>query len=192
MTDIIYLDNGATSFPKPEEVYVAMDRFFRRAGVNPGRSGYDLCIEAGELLEDTRALLTRFFHGTDPNRLVFGYNSTDALNLIVLGHAAGGRPRHQHDPRAQLRAAAPLARGPGQGGRGRLPPLRQPRLRRSRTISGKNSGPIPAWSSSTTAPTSSARSNPSRRSGACAASGTSRSPSTRLRPPARFPWTWRR
>ena len=85
MTDIIYLDNGATSFPKPEEVYVAMDRFFRRAGVNPGRSGYDLCIEAGELLEDTRALLTRFFHGTDPNRLVFGYNSTDALNLTVWG-----------------------------------------------------------------------------------------------------------
>ncbi len=85
MTDIIYLDNGATSFPKPEEVYVAMDKFFRRAGVNPGRSGYDLCVEAGELLEDTRALLTRFFHGTDPNRLVFGYNSTDALNLIVWG-----------------------------------------------------------------------------------------------------------
>jgi cysteine desulfurase family protein len=90
MTEIIYLDNGATSFPKPEEVYVAMDRFFRRAGVNPGRSGYDLCIEAGELLEDTRALLSRFFHGTDPNRLVFGYNSTDALNLIVWGMLQDG------------------------------------------------------------------------------------------------------
>ena len=85
MTDIIYLDNGATSFPKPEEVYVAMDQFFRRAGVNPGRSGYDLCIEAGEMLEGTRELLAKFFHGTDPNRLVFGYNSTDALNLIVWG-----------------------------------------------------------------------------------------------------------
>ena len=90
MTEIIYLDNGATSFPKPEEVYVAMDRFFRRAGVNPGRSGYDLCIEAGELLEDTRALLSKFFHGTDPNRLVFGYNSTDALNLIVWGMLQDG------------------------------------------------------------------------------------------------------
>jgi cysteine desulfurase/selenocysteine lyase len=85
MPDMIYLDNGATSYPKPEEVYVAMDQFFRRAGVNPGRSGYDLCIEAGELLEDTRAQLTRFFNGTDPDRLVFGYNSTDALNLIIWG-----------------------------------------------------------------------------------------------------------
>lgn len=85
MPDMIYLDNGATSYPKPEEVYTAMDKFFRRAGVNPGRSGYDLCIEAGELLEDTRAMLTRFFNGTDPDRLVFGYNSTDALNLIIWG-----------------------------------------------------------------------------------------------------------
>jgi cysteine desulfurase/selenocysteine lyase len=82
---IIYLDNGATSYPKPESVYTFMDAFFRRAGVNPGRSGYDLCIEAGEMVEDTRKQLTRFFNGTDPNRLCFAYNSTDALNLIIFG-----------------------------------------------------------------------------------------------------------
>jgi cysteine desulfurase/selenocysteine lyase len=82
---IIYLDNGATSFPKPESVYVFMNEFFRRAGVNPGRSGYDLCMEAGEMVEETRKMLTRFFNGTDPNRLCFAYNSTDALNLAIFG-----------------------------------------------------------------------------------------------------------
>jgi len=87
---IIYLDNGATSYPKPESVYVFMDAFFRRAGVNPGRSGYDLCMEAGEMVEETRKMLTRFFNGTDPNRLCFSYNSTDALNLAIFGLLKAG------------------------------------------------------------------------------------------------------
>lgn len=82
---MIYLDNGATSFPKPPEVYEFMDKFYRNAGVNPGRSGFDLCIEAGSLVDETRKLLCAFFGGTDPNRLVFGYNSTDALNLAIFG-----------------------------------------------------------------------------------------------------------
>ncbi|MBS1226202.1 MAG: uncharacterized protein H6R32_136, partial [Candidatus Aminicenantes bacterium] len=85
MSKLIFLDNGATSFPKPEEVYTYMDHFYRNFGVNPGRSGYDLCMEAGLVVEETRKLLTQFFHGTDPNRLCFGYNSTDALNLIISG-----------------------------------------------------------------------------------------------------------
>ncbi len=85
MSSFIFLDNGATSYPKPEDVYVFMDTFYRRAGVNPGRSGYDLCLEAGEVVENTRKQLTRFFNGTDPNRLCFGYNSTDALNLALWG-----------------------------------------------------------------------------------------------------------
>ena len=85
MSKLIFLDNGATSFPKPEEVYTYMDHFYRNFGVNPGRSGYDLCMEAGLVVEDTRKLLTGFFNGTDPNRLCFGYNSTDALNLVISG-----------------------------------------------------------------------------------------------------------
>jgi len=85
MDHLIYLDNAATSFPKPEETYVFMDQFYRRFGVNPGRSGYDLCIEAGQMLEHTRRLLTTFFNGTDWTRLVFSYNSTDALNLALFG-----------------------------------------------------------------------------------------------------------
>lgn len=87
---LIYLDNAATSFPKPEETYAFMDSFFRTHGVNPGRSGYDLCMETGQLVDDTRKLLTRFFNGTDPNRLVFAYNSTDALNLALYGLISPG------------------------------------------------------------------------------------------------------
>ena len=82
---MIYLDNAATSFPKPESVYVFMDQFYRSHGVNPGRSGYDLCMETGQLVDDTRKQLTRFFNGTDSDRLVFTYNSTDALNLALFG-----------------------------------------------------------------------------------------------------------
>ncbi len=82
---MIYLDNGATSFPKPEEVYEFMDSFYREFGVSPGRSGYDLCMETGELVEITRAMMAKFFNGKDTNRLCFSYNSTDALNLIING-----------------------------------------------------------------------------------------------------------
>ncbi|MGB2804946.1 MAG: aminotransferase class V-fold PLP-dependent enzyme, partial [Candidatus Zixiibacteriota bacterium] len=85
MEKLIYLDSGATTFPKPEEVYVAMDKSFRDFGVNPGRSGYDLCMVAGSIVEETRKLLTKFFNGTDPDRLIFAYNATDALNLAIFG-----------------------------------------------------------------------------------------------------------
>ena len=88
--NVIYLDNGATSYPKPQEVYEYMDTFYRSAGVNPGRSGFDLCLEAGSLVDDTRHLLCDFFGGTDPNRLVFSYNSTDALNLAIWGSVQAG------------------------------------------------------------------------------------------------------
>ncbi len=85
MKDFIYLDNGATSYPKPEEVYTHMDQYYRRLGVNPGRSGYDICVEAGEVVENARKTLTNFFNGRDQNRLCFSYNATDALNLIIFG-----------------------------------------------------------------------------------------------------------
>ncbi len=85
MDKLIYLDYGATSFPKPEEVYQQMDSFYRNYGVNPGRSGYDMCMMAGNMVETTRQLMTSFFNGTDPNRLIFTLNATDALNLAIFG-----------------------------------------------------------------------------------------------------------
>jgi cysteine desulfurase family protein len=87
MDELIYLDNAATAWPKPENVYKFMDQFYRKTGVNPGRSGFDMAIEAGNILENLRKRLTKFFGGDQdaPERLCFGYNATDALNLIVSG-----------------------------------------------------------------------------------------------------------
>ncbi|MFC1679352.1 aminotransferase class V-fold PLP-dependent enzyme [Elusimicrobiota bacterium] len=85
MAKLIYLDNGATTFPKPEKVYTFMDEWYRRLGVNPGRAGFDMCLEAGSVVDETRTLLKDFFNGKDRNRLCFSYNSTDALNLIIYG-----------------------------------------------------------------------------------------------------------
>jgi cysteine desulfurase family protein len=83
MTDFVYLDNAATTFPKPPEVIQFMCDFYQTRGVNPGRTGFDLALEAEETLADGRRALTEFFGGGDPNRLVFSYNVTDALNLLI-------------------------------------------------------------------------------------------------------------
>ena len=85
MSKLIYLDNSATSFPKPDIVYEFMCDFYREHGVNPGRSGFDAAIETGEGVFNTRKLLTEMFNGKDPNRLTFSYNATDSLNLILCG-----------------------------------------------------------------------------------------------------------
>jgi cysteine desulfurase family protein len=83
MAEFVYLDNAATTFPKPAEVIEYMGDFYRTRGVNPGRTGFDLALEAEETLADARRELTDFFGGGDPNRLVFSYNVTDALNLLI-------------------------------------------------------------------------------------------------------------
>ncbi len=90
--DLIYLDNAATSWPKPDNVYKYMIDFYRDCGVNPGRSGFDKAIEAGNILENLRLRLTRFFGGDEdtPQRLCFGYNATDALNIILQGTLNSG------------------------------------------------------------------------------------------------------
>ena len=83
MSDFVYLDNAATTFPKPPEVIQAACDFYSTRGVNPGRTGFDLALEAEETLTGARQALTDFFGGTDRNRLVFSYNVTDALNLLI-------------------------------------------------------------------------------------------------------------
>lgn len=87
LEDLIYLDNAATSWPKPDKVYSYMVDFYRQCGVNPGRSGFDKAIEAGNIVEGLRQRLTRFFGGDEkhPEQLCFSYNATDALNLIIQG-----------------------------------------------------------------------------------------------------------
>ncbi|HRZ42773.1 MAG TPA: aminotransferase class V-fold PLP-dependent enzyme [Bacteroidales bacterium] len=87
---MIYLDNSATSFPKPESVYSFMDQFYRTHGVSPGRSGFDAAIETEEFVGATRRLLMNLFNGDDPNRLTFSYNASDSLNNIIQGLAMPG------------------------------------------------------------------------------------------------------
>ncbi len=83
MADFVYLDNAATTFPKPDAVIDFMTDFYRTRGVNPGRTGFDLALEAEEVIADARRSLCGFFRGSDPNRLVFSLNVTDALNLLI-------------------------------------------------------------------------------------------------------------
>jgi cysteine desulfurase / selenocysteine lyase len=87
---MIYLDNAATSFPKPEGVYQALDRFARQSLANPGRAGHKMALVAEHALDDARHLLNQLFHGEGPERFVFTLNCTDALNMAFKGVLAEG------------------------------------------------------------------------------------------------------
>ncbi len=85
-----YLDNAATSFPKPEPVYQAMDRFARSSLANPGRAGHKMALASEHILDDGRHRLNRFFNGRNPERFVFTLNCTDALNMAFKGVLQAG------------------------------------------------------------------------------------------------------
>ena len=87
---MIYLDNAATSFPKPEGVYAALDRFARTSLANPGRAGHKMALAAEHALDDGRHRLNRLFNGRGPDRWVFTLNGTDALNMAIKGTLADG------------------------------------------------------------------------------------------------------
>jgi cysteine desulfurase/selenocysteine lyase len=82
---MIYLDNAATSWPKPPGVIEAMVRFMEQVGANPGRSGHRRSVEAGRLVYHTREALADLFHLADPLRIVLTPNVTYALNLVLRG-----------------------------------------------------------------------------------------------------------
>lgn len=86
MKEHYYLNNGTTTWPKPEPVYRFMDDFFRRYGVNPGRSGDEMALEAEKMTVETRRLLASFFgFPGDFERVVFTQNATDSLNIALRG-----------------------------------------------------------------------------------------------------------
>src|SRR3954454_5382417 len=87
---MIYLDNAATSFPKPESVYQALDRFARHDLANPGRAGHKMALAAERALDNARHLLNQLFHGQAPERFVFTLNCTDALNMAFKGVLSQG------------------------------------------------------------------------------------------------------
>jgi cysteine desulfurase family protein len=85
MTDRIYLDNAATSWPKPEAVYRAVDHYQRAVGGPNGRSGYREALEANRIVERARRGVAELIGVRDPSRVVFGFNGTDVLNLAIRG-----------------------------------------------------------------------------------------------------------
>lgn len=87
---MIYLDNAATSWPKPEGVYRAMDTFFRELGANPGRAGFRMAAEAEKVIREARVLLKDFFNASSPDHIIFTLNCTDALNIALKGLLSPG------------------------------------------------------------------------------------------------------
>lgn len=86
----IYLDNAATSFPKPESVLRAVEQTMRFGGANPGRGGHSMAVEASRLVFETRELLAQFFAVDDASRLVFASNATEAINMGLFGVLQAG------------------------------------------------------------------------------------------------------
>ena len=82
---MIYLDNAATSWPKPPEVLKAMTDVLEHAGGNAGRSGHRLSIAAARAIYDTREEIARLFRVSDPLRVIFTSSATHAINLALRG-----------------------------------------------------------------------------------------------------------
>jgi cysteine desulfurase / selenocysteine lyase len=82
---MIYLDNSATTWPKPPGVKEAMVTFMEDVGANPGRSGHRLSIEAARVMYEAREALATLFHAKDPLRIVFTLNATESINLALKG-----------------------------------------------------------------------------------------------------------
>lgn len=83
---MIYLDNAATTYPKPEEVYEKMDMLTREMSVNAGRGSYELARKATDVINGTRAKIAEFFGAEDVNDVVFTSSATEAANRVLLGY----------------------------------------------------------------------------------------------------------
>lgn len=82
---MIYLDNAATTWPKPETVPEAMVSCMRDAGANPGRGGHRMSLAAGRIILETRELAASLINAGNPVQVVFTGNATEALNLALKG-----------------------------------------------------------------------------------------------------------
>jgi cysteine desulfurase family protein len=88
--EILYMDNAATSYPKPESVYVAIDHFNRHLGANPGRGSHHQTLQAGSVLLNARETLARLFNIDDAKHIAFTLNVTEALNTGLKGFLSPG------------------------------------------------------------------------------------------------------
>jgi len=90
----LYLDNAATSFPKPSRVLDAMTKYATELGASAGRGAYREAVETGSLLTECRRRLNRLFHGENSDHFIFTLNCSDALNLAIKGLLHPGRKAH--------------------------------------------------------------------------------------------------
>lgn len=87
---MIYLDNAATTYPKPQDVYEKTIQFMRDGAGNPGRGSHHFAGLSVQIVEDTRKKVARFFGVPDHRRVVFTYNCTDSVNMVLNGHLKEG------------------------------------------------------------------------------------------------------
>ena len=80
---MVYFDNAATTFPKPNCVIKEVNRCLRKYCGNPGRSTHTLSMKASEEIYSSRELVSNFFHRNTPECVVFTYNATYAINLAL-------------------------------------------------------------------------------------------------------------
>ncbi|HOO90315.1 MAG TPA: aminotransferase class V-fold PLP-dependent enzyme, partial [Syntrophales bacterium] len=85
MRKTIYMDNAATSWPKPEETLKAMAEYFHSIGASPGRSAHRLSMDAGRIVLDARESVAELFGIQNLLRVVFTKNATEALNIAISG-----------------------------------------------------------------------------------------------------------
>ena len=86
----VYLDNAATSWPKPSVVYDAVDDYQRHLGVAVGRGSYAAAGEVSNLVEDARRKIAELIDAGSANQIIFAFNCTDALNLAIHGTLRNG------------------------------------------------------------------------------------------------------
>jgi cysteine desulfurase family protein len=87
---MIYLDNAATTFPKPNEVYDEVMNCMKNYAANPGRSSHDMSLKASTKIAETRSEISSFFNIDNPFNIVFTVNATEAINIAIKGFLKKG------------------------------------------------------------------------------------------------------
>ena len=82
---MVYFDNAATTFPKPDIVYDRVMKVMKEYGANPGRSGHKLALKASREIFETRNLISKFFNTGNPMNIIFTFNCTESLNIGIKG-----------------------------------------------------------------------------------------------------------
>src|SRR5688572_67109 len=86
----VYLDNAATSFPKPPSVAEAVQRYLTEVGAPAGRGAYRAALDVDRTLQHCRQSAARLFGVKEPSRFAFTFNGTDSLNTAILGTCRPG------------------------------------------------------------------------------------------------------